>query len=494
MPRGGLDAELASVARSRARLPGIGALNRKEEGGNCKLSSRFIVLVSSLCALALSFALLIAPAVRSEYADGWVLASVTCPELANQTVVEAYTDAAEQTANSDSLAYTDSAGVVYGANEAINSLRSRFRAIVAMAFLNLFSGLLGLVTSVTPDLQADASRCRMVTFICFSLPSSIASAFVSLYCFGFRKQANYIARVHFECLQPYLPPRMAARPEDVSLDAELLLAGYLLLFGAVCLTLCAYCGGNMLGWRRISRATMLACNSVACAAGGAITVVALVSLGAAEPAAELRPGDFLVAAFGLLIASLSVLGLAAARKESVRLCKAYARATALVTALCLGVCILFFLYPEAIDLFLISHWSGLQRALGGMSKREYDQLTAENATFIGMLMTVLCTLLVLNALAAFTYRHELERGSRPRFEPVEFVDITKRRKLREADFRAHLAEEGAARQTAAAAEAAMSRAREHAPTTTSEPQAPTRSSASGAAGRFSRFRAGGVRR
>lgn len=475
MPRRGLDAELSNVERGRARAPppGVKPPDDDEDRSNCKLPSRLFVFVSSICAIALSLALLVAPPAMPQLVDSWELSQVTCSYVMNRTVLSNRTrydvstgagagngtgTASSPVYETKQVEYTVGSDYVYTTNDSIDSLRSRFRAILAMGFLTLISGLLGLMTALTPNLQADTSRCRMMTFIGFSIPSSIASLFVALYCLGFRQQANYIARLYFDCLKPHLPARMTS-PDELDLDDELMLAGYMLIFGSLCLMVCSYWGGNMLGWKRISRSTVLACNTFASAVGVGIMVVGFMSFSALDTRTTLHAGDFAVVAFGALVVMLATLGLAAARKESLGMVKTYVSLGTIFTSCCLAISILFFLYPEAMDLFLISHWSSLQRALGGMTKAEYDRLTAENATFIGMVTAVVCTILVLNVLAAFTYAHELKRSLKGEGgpAPVEFVNITQRRKLREAEFRARMAEESLARHEAAEAAAAKGR-------------------------------------
>ncbi|KAG8466316.1 hypothetical protein KFE25_002072 [Diacronema lutheri] len=479
MPRR-LEAELSRAAvRTRIHSPSTSTRGESaEETSNCKLSSRLIVFASSLVALALALALLVTPAASPLLLDSWVLSQITCSQAVNRTVAYNRTIAtrprdgtpadislgngsAVQQQPRRPVEYTVGTDQVYLTNEAIDSVRSRFRAILAMALLMLVSSLLGLMSALTPDLQAESARCRMMTFVGFSLPASIAALFVALYCFGFRRQANYIARLYFDCLKPALPARITTR-EQLDLDNELLLAGYALSIGSACLVASAYWGGHLLGWRRISRSTMLACNTFSMCIGGGTVVIGFMSMGggsAGGVTVGVTAGDFVLVGFGVLIAMLSALGLAAARAESVPLCRMYARLGGLFTALTLALAVVFFLYPEAMDALLVSHWAAVSGAFGGMSKAEYDALVVEHATFIGTLTTVVCTILVLNMLAAFTYRHALEKGTHDdeAVPDVEFVNITARRKEREAAFRARLAEEGAASDAVSAARAGRAR-------------------------------------
>jgi hypothetical protein len=461
MPRrtNGLDAELStSSARptSRAPEPRAGGKSQvpEETRSNCQLSSRLIVFVCSGVVLFVSFLLLVVPKASPRLIDIFKLANVFCTEPIAEyyNVSETYMPPGANetlTVNADRMrevSYTVSGEEAYLTDPALDALRSRFRAILALGFMTLFTGLMGLVTACSPDLSADHVRCRMYIFICFSLPVFISSVFIALYCFGFRLQANHVARTHFSCLLPFLPPTMT-RPEDINLDDELNLAGACSLIASIFGLTGTFWAGNLIGWRTLSRSAVIACNTLTCMFGAGLMMIGFLNLSASGKEGQMTPGDLVVVAFGFIVVALSGVGLAAAKKESQMLCNIFSGLTTIFTSTVLGLAIVFFLYPEAMDLLLLTHWKSISGSFGGMSKTEYNQITEENSTFIGIMAIILCTVLVINIFATFTYKQELKRaggGGHRQIEEVEYVDVFQRRKARENQYRERVLEEGAA--------------------------------------------------
>lgn len=411
---------------------------------DCKFNSRLIVLATSLVTLFIAFLLLVVPVASPKLVNPWPVSQLQCTVFVNRTVV---TESGQQ--------YIVGQEVVATTDPGLKSLRDRFRAIIAIGFCTLVCGLLGIASALSPNLQNDRVKCRLVLFISFTLPTCVAGIFIALYCFGFRMQANYIARMYFDCLRPYLP-KQTTRPDLLDLDSELLIAGWLAILACASGLVSAYWGGNMLGWRAISRQTVIACNSFSSACGGGLMVAGFIGMSSSSEAGALAAGNFIVVAFGVVVVGLSALGLMAAKKESLAFCNIYTRVGGLFTAVCLAVSILFFLYPEAMDMFLLSHWSTISKSIGGMSHADYQKLLSEKSSFVGIITTLLCTVLVLNIFAAFTYANELKKaggGGMRQLQEVEFVDVFERRKQREQAFRARMQEEGAASSTRAAKEA-----------------------------------------
>lgn len=462
MPRRGNDADFAIPS---GRTPTRALETRSTKGGvppeeprsNCQLSSRLIVFVCSGVVLFVSFLLLVVPKASPRLIDIFDLANIFCTEPITEyyNVSQTYLPpGANETQivyemQMREVSYTVSGNEVYLTDPQLDALRGRFRAIVALGILTLFTGLMGLVTACSPDLTADHVRCRMYIFICFSVPVFISSVFIALYCFGFRLQANYVARMHFSCLLPILPPTMT-RPEDINLDDVLNLAGACSLIASFFGLSSAFWAGNLIGWRTLSRSAVIACNTFSCMFGAGIMLIGFLNLSATGKQGQMAPGDLVVVAFGFVVVGLSGVGLGAAKKESQMLCNIYTGLTFVFTSVVLGLAIVFFLYPEAMDLLLLTHWKSISGSFGGMSKNEYNDITEENSTFIGVMSIILCTVLVINIFAAFTYKQELRRaggGGHRQIEEVEYVDVFQRRKARETQYRERVLEEGAAMQS-----------------------------------------------
>ncbi|KAJ1618578.1 hypothetical protein T492DRAFT_1091639 [Pavlovales sp. CCMP2436] len=441
MPRrgGGFDSEISSASSSRsARAPeprnGNGGRDAPRVVEKCKLHARFIVLVSQSLSLFIVFLLLVVPTTDPRLVDTWKLSQLFCYST-NETVFTSRPVASgvcsavqNQPASNSGRNYVVGYDVVTMENGSIDNLRGRFRTILAMGFMILFSTVLEIASALSPNLQADSTRCRLMCFIGFSFPTCVGGLFL-----------------YFDCLQPLLDKSIVSR-DQMHFDNELNFACWLIILAS---------------WRSISRSTMLACNSFSTAIGGGIMMVGLMSFGAAAEGATatVTPGDFIVVSFGAVICAISAVGLFAAKKESEPMCKIYVQIGGLFTAFILAMSIMLYLYPEAMNLFLLSHCATLSGALGGLSKVEYNMMMSKNSSFVGIVTTLICTIIVLNLLAAVTYRRELVRdsGGGSKVEEVEFVDIFERRKQREAAFRAKMAEEGSSREAQLAAGASGTR-------------------------------------
>ncbi|KAJ1636221.1 hypothetical protein T492DRAFT_405088 [Pavlovales sp. CCMP2436] len=160
----------------------------------------------------------------------------------NQSAVQ------NQPASNGGRNYVVGYDVVTMENRSIDNLRGRFRAILAMGFMILLSAVLGIASALSPNLQADSTRCRLMCFIGFSFPTCVGGLFVALYILGFRQQANYIAKLYFDCLQPLLDKSIVSR-DQMHLDNELNFAGWLIILASFSGLTGAFWGGTLVGWR-----------------------------------------------------------------------------------------------------------------------------------------------------------------------------------------------------------------------------------------------------